>query len=131
MGRYYLLHPKKLKALLTNARKFASKEGMAKAKDELIFICQYVKEVVTGRYKDYNLLNLIVIVGAIVYVVTPTDILPDFIPFGLVDDTAILLWATAEFSGELEKFRQWKAAHPDTPSLPEDDDETEAITTDE
>ncbi|MCH5175175.1 MAG: DUF1232 domain-containing protein [Prevotellaceae bacterium] len=111
MGRYYLMHPKKMKALLANAKKYASKEGMSKAKGELLFICQYVKDVVTRRYKDYNLLNLIVIVGALVYVVTPIDLMPDFIPMGLIDDTAILLWAVAEFSDELGKYKQWKATN--------------------
>lgn len=108
LGRYYVLHPKKLKKLIQRAKKFATKEGLAQAKDELLLICQYVRDVFTRQYKDYNWLNLTIIVAAIVYVVSPFDMLPDFIPLtGLIDDSAILLWAVAEFSEELDKYRNF------------------------
>ena len=111
MGRYYATHPGKLKRLLKRAKRYASREGLQKVKGELLLVCQYVRDVFPGRYKDYNVLNLTVIVGAIVYVVAPVDVLPDFMPLtGLVDDTAILLWATSEFSEELERYRQYVAA---------------------
>lgn len=106
MGRYYATHPNKLKELFQAAKKYATKEGLKAVKDEFLFICHYVGDVCTGRYKEYNFLNLSVIVGAIVYVVTPVDLLPDWIPLGgLIDDTAILLWATHEFADELDRYR--------------------------
>lgn len=108
LGRYYVLHPKKLMRLLRNAKKFASKEGLAKVKEDLFLICQYIRDIFTGQYKDYKWMNLVIMVAAIVYVVAPIDILPDFIPFtGLIDDSAILLWAASEFSEELEKYKNF------------------------
>ena len=105
-GRYYATHPKKLKDLFEKAKKYASKEGLKAVKDEFLFICQYIRDVFTGRYKEYNVLNLTVIIGALVYVVTPADFLPDFLPLaGLVDDAAILMWATHEFADELDRYR--------------------------
>lgn len=106
MGRYYATHPSKLKELFATAKKYASKEGLKAVKDEFLFICQYIKAVFTGQYKEYNVLNLTVIVGALVYVVSPADLLPDFLPVaGLLDDAAILLWATNEFADELDRYR--------------------------
>ena len=105
-GRYYATHPTKLKELFQAAKKYATKEGLQGVKDEFFFICQYIGAVFTGKYKEYNVLNLTVIVGALVYVVTPVDFLPDWIPAaGLIDDTAILLWATHEFANELDRYR--------------------------
>lgn len=105
-GRYYATHPTKLKELFQAAKKYATKEGLQCVKDEFLFICQYIGAVFTGKYKEYNVLNLTVIVGALVYVVTPVDFLPDWIPAaGLIDDTAILLWATHEFANELDRYR--------------------------
>ena len=105
-GRYYATHPTKLKELFQAAKKYATKEGLQGVKDEFLFICQYIGAVFTGKYKEYNVLNLTVIVGALVYVVTPVDFLPDWIPAaGLIDDTAILLWATHEFANELDRYR--------------------------
>lgn len=109
MGRYYVTHPSKLKELLSKAKKYASFEGLKNVKTEFLTICQYIGDVFTGRYKEYNVLNLCVIVGAIVYVVTPLDILPDFIPAGFVDDTAIIIWAVHEFADELNRYKQYKS----------------------
>ena len=105
-GRYYAMHPGKLKELFTSAKKYATKDGLKAVKDEFLFICQYIRDVFTGKYTEYNFLNLTVIVGALVYVVTPADIMPDFMPaIGLIDDAAILLWATHEFADELDRYR--------------------------
>ena len=105
-GRYYATHPGQLKELFKRASKYASKEGLRAVKDEFLFICQYVRDVFTGQYRDYNVLNLSVIVGALVYVLTPVDALPDWMPVaGLIDDAAILVWATHEFANELDRYR--------------------------
>lgn len=107
MGRYYATHPKQLKELLAKARKYATKAGLRTVKSEFLLVCRYVREVFTGRYKDYSGWSLIMIVGALAYVLTPADMMPDFWPVtGLIDDTAILLWATHKFGGELDKFRE-------------------------
>lgn len=107
MGRYYATHPKQLKELLAKARKYATKSGLRTVKSEFLLVCRYVREVFTGRYKDYSGWSLIMIVGALAYVLTPADMMPDFWPVtGLIDDTAILLWATHKFGGELDKFRE-------------------------
>ena len=47
-----------------------------------------------------------VIIGAVIYVVTPFDFLPDFIPPGLIDDLSIVAWALKEASDELENYKQ-------------------------
>jgi len=107
LGAYYATHPSKLKKIFQSAKAYASKEGLMKVKDDFLFICQYIKDVFTGKYREYNVLNLTVIVGALIYVVTPVDAMPDFMPVGLIDDTAILLWATHEFADELERYRQF------------------------
>lgn len=105
-GRYYATHPRKLKELFEGAKRYASKEGLKAVKDEFLFICRYIGDVVTGRYQEYNWLNLTVIIGSVVYVVSPADIMPDFLPaIGLVDDAALLLWATHEFADELDRYR--------------------------
>ena len=61
-GRYYAMHPSKLKELFTSAKKYATKDGLKAVKDEFLFICQYIRDVFTGNYKEYNFLNLTVIV---------------------------------------------------------------------
>lgn len=107
LGLYYLTHPKKLKSLMQGAQKYAIKDGLKEAKNEFLLICQYVKDVMTKRYTGYSVFKLISIVGALVYVLTPTDLMPDLIPMiGLVDDTAVLMWAVSKFGDELRKYKE-------------------------
>ena len=49
--------------------------------------------------------KLTIIVGAIIYVVTPVDLLPDFIPAGFVDDLSILAWAANNAAIELNRYK--------------------------
>ena len=46
-GRYYAMHPGKLKELFTSAKKYATKDGLKAVKDEFLFICQYIRDVFT------------------------------------------------------------------------------------
>ena len=75
-GRYYATHPDKLRELFTSAKQYATKEGLMAVKEEFLFICRYIRDVFTGGYKEYNVLNLTVIVGALVYVLTPSMCCP-------------------------------------------------------
>lgn len=40
-----------------------------------------------------NFLDIAVLIGAIVYFVTPLDLIPDVTPIGFIDDTALLTMA--------------------------------------
>ena len=68
----------------------------------------YLSDIATGKYKEYDGKKLIIIVAAIIYVVTPIDFLPDFIPPGWIDDISIVAWALKEASEELEKYKNYK-----------------------
>jgi len=48
-----------------------------------------------------NFLDIAVLIGAIVYFVTPIDLIPDAIPIGFIDDTALL---TAAFRSAKSLF---------------------------
>jgi len=106
-ARLYALNPQKLKQLLPQLGKYLSKNGLSSAKDTLLLMKNYLFDISTGKYQDYDLKKLIVIVGAIIYVITPIDLLPDFIPPGFIDDLSIVAWALKEAAAELEKYKTW------------------------
>jgi uncharacterized membrane protein YkvA (DUF1232 family) len=61
--------------------------------------------------KDRKLQNksLITIFGALIYVVTPLDFVPDTIPFvGYVDDAAVLGLVVNQLKQELHDFKDWQ-----------------------
>ena len=109
----YAFNPRKMTELRVQLGKYVSKNGLASVKDTLILMKDYLYDVTTGRYKGYEVKKLIVIVGAIIYVVTPFDFLPDFIPPGLIDDISIVAWALKEASDELEKYKKSKELPPE------------------
>ena len=105
-ARVYAFNPKKMKELLLQLGKYVTKNGLSGVKENLLLMKDYLYDVTTGKYKDYDVKKLMVIVGAVIYVVTPFDILPDFIPPGLIDDLSIVAWALKEASAELENYKQ-------------------------
>ena len=105
-ARVYAFNPKKMKGLLLQLGKYVTKNGLSGVKENLLLMKDYLYDVTTGKYKDYDVKKLMVIIGAVIYVVTPFDFLPDFIPPGLIDDLSIVAWALKEASAELENYKQ-------------------------
>ena len=106
-AKLYAFNPLKLKSLLLQLSSCMSRKGLLKIKDNLILIRDYLSDIATGKYKEYNGKKLIIIVAAILYVVAPFDLLPDFIPPGWIDDISIVAWAIKEASEELEKYKDY------------------------
>ena len=68
-----------------------------------------IKDYWKGEYRDVSLGSIAVFVLAIVYVLSPIDILPDFIPLlGQIDDAAILLLCIYLLEKDLHKYQNWK-----------------------
>ena len=105
-ARVYAFNPKKMKELLLQLGKYVTKNGLSGVKENLLLMKDYLYDITTGKYRDYDVKKLLVIIGAVIYVVTPCDFLPDFIPPGLIDDLSIVAWALKEASDELEKYKQ-------------------------
>ena len=105
-ARVYAFNPKKMKELLLQLGKYVTKNGLSSVKENLLLMKDYLYDITTGKYKDYDVKKLMVIIGAVIYVVTPFDFLPDFIPPGLIDDLSIVAWALKEASAELDKYKQ-------------------------
>ena len=107
-AKIYAFNPLKLKNLLQKLGSLISRQGLLKVKDHLVLMRDYLSDIATGKYKEYDGKKLIIIVAAIIYVVTPIDFLPDFIPPGWIDDVSIVAWAIKEASEELERYKNYK-----------------------
>lgn len=66
-----------------------------------------LKDVTAGQYK-MNKWNLSIIIGTIVYVISPLDAMPDFLPFvGWLDDVTIVGYALSKLSEEISKYKDF------------------------
>jgi uncharacterized membrane protein YkvA (DUF1232 family) len=53
--------------------------------------------------------NIVLIVAAILYFVTPIDLIPDAVPgAGLMDDATVLAFVLAKLELELDRFSTWE-----------------------
>lgn len=66
------------------------------------------KDISKGRYK-VNTWNASIIVGTILYVVSPIDAIPDLIPvLGWLDDITIVGYALGKLSEEIKRYKESK-----------------------
>ena len=68
-----------------------------------------IKDYWKGEYRDVSLASIVVFVLAIVYLLSPIDVLSDFIPIlGQIDDALILLCCIYFLEKDLQKYHRWK-----------------------
>ncbi|MBQ8673292.1 MAG: DUF1232 domain-containing protein [Bacteroides sp.] len=93
------------KALLFQVGFYLSRRGVSHVKEDLTLMYRYLRDVVSGAYKEFDRKSMVLVVAALAYLVSPLDFLPDIIPGGLIDDVAIIAWAFKEVAKELERYR--------------------------
>lgn len=105
-AKEYFSNPAKIKTLLDNVMRYAKKDNLSKVKDELTLLYKFVGDVCGGKYRNYDVSSVFLILAALIYLVSPADIVPDFIPLaGLIDDASIVAWVFNEVKEELDKYR--------------------------
>ena len=102
----YVSNPRKLKMVVFQLGLYLSKKGPARLKEQTQLLYHYLSDVAMGRYKNYNVSSLLYLVAAVIYLITPIDFMPDFLPTGLVDDSAIILWALNVSGDELARYKR-------------------------
>lgn len=78
-------------------------------------LCDLVMDYSRGLYDQIPVATIITLLGAIVYFVSPVDLLPDALPFvGVLDDAAIFYGVTAAANKDIERYKRWKDSNTDT-----------------
>ena len=113
------------------------KEGKAKTIVEKAgFLSQYWDDIKTsfalirdwfnGSYDKVPTRMIVSLAGALIYLVSPLDLIPDWVPMaGFVDDAAILAFVFQLSKVDLNAYREWKRRQQ------ADDDEDDSPTEDE
>jgi len=69
------------------------------------------KDYFNGTYKNISTKSIIAIVAALLYFLSPVDLIPDFIlGLGFIDDVFIIGLVIKQVATDLEKYRLWKEA---------------------
>lgn len=60
-----------------------------------------------GKYKEIPTGSIVAIIIALLYFVSPIDLIPDFLPGGLVDDALVLGLVFKQVKSDLDKYKEW------------------------
>ncbi|HNW38268.1 MAG TPA: YkvA family protein [Methanosarcina vacuolata] len=82
---------------------------MDKFLSELVTLFMMLKDHVCGRYREVPWWFIGAVIFAVLYIISPFDLIPDFIPIlGQLDDVAVLLLCVRSMGVEIEKYRNWR-----------------------
>ena len=84
---------------------YLHKDGLKDAKEDMILLIDYITDVAKGNYTDYNVNRLLIVIAALLYVIDPIDMVPDFIIGGFLDDVTVIGWAITKVAQELEDYK--------------------------
>ncbi len=89
----------------------ANKVSLANFWDELQLLFSLVKDYSSGKYTAIPKSSIISVLAALLYFISPLDLIPDFIMgLGLVDDVIVLKFVYNKMKKELDRYQTWKVA---------------------
>ena len=79
---------------------------------QLQVIIRMVRAHINGSYRAFSATTILTLVFALVYFITPIDLIPDFIPaLGLTDDISLVYFVFKSLADDIAKFRVWEEAN--------------------
>jgi uncharacterized membrane protein YkvA (DUF1232 family) len=92
------------------ALRAAHRPGTPGIGERLRAVPRLVTATLLGRYSGATRTRLLMMAVAVLYVVSPVDLVPElFVPFlGLVDDAFVVAWLAGAVLLETERFIDWE-----------------------
>jgi uncharacterized membrane protein YkvA (DUF1232 family) len=82
--------------------------------DDFRALIRLVVAYARGHYRQIAADKLVIVVGGLIYVVSPVDVIPDVVPVaGFLDDASVIAWVIKTVRDELDAFREWEAGMTD------------------
>ena len=108
----YIKDKSKVSTLLNLAlRKGRSSDSLRDIWERLQLGVNVLKDWVSGEYKELPKRSLVILTAALLYFITPTDLVPDFIPLsGYLDDATVIAFVYSQITKDLDNYKVWKEA---------------------
>jgi len=77
----------------------------------LLAMLRVARDFQTGDYRDMPRPKLLIVIAAIIYFVSPFDVIPDYLPvLGHIDDAFVVGLALKSVRAELDTFMAWETS---------------------
>ncbi|WP_462406600.1 YkvA family protein [Gracilibacillus sp. Marseille-QA3620] len=109
--------------LLDDANKKSSKNrsSLDGVWEPLQLLFSMFRSYAKGEYTEIPTRSILAIIAAILYFVTPIDVIPDFIfGLGFADDAAVIAFTAKQVKDDLEKYKLWSEKQENTIETPEE-----------
>jgi uncharacterized membrane protein YkvA (DUF1232 family) len=120
-ARSYAKDPERLRELFKEAVKKVPTLPKDRFKDLWAYfqaMLRLIRAYYRREYRNVPLQSLIMIVGAIIYLLNPFDLIPDWIvSLGFADDAVVLAFAIRRTRQTLDDFMTWEIAARDRRAL--------------
>jgi uncharacterized membrane protein YkvA (DUF1232 family) len=109
-AEHLLRHPEELLRTLGEAlrKAYAKRSVLVHIFEEFLLLFRFVKAWVVGDYKDTDRGTILWAILAILYFLSPLDLLPDIFPGGYIDDIYVISFILRRIQVDLDKFRAWE-----------------------
>lgn len=97
--------------VVRNANDILSKVtgALARFKEDISGMINLVKDYRNGSYREVPAKTIVAVVGALLYVLAPIDLIPDILPvIGQLDDAAIVGLCLKLVDADIQKYLAWK-----------------------
>ena len=82
---------------------------LARLVQNLRLLIPLVIDYLRGTYRDVSIKSIVIFVVTIAYIISPIDLLPDYIiGLGQIDDAVILGLSLYFLEKDLVKYKEWK-----------------------
>lgn len=100
---------KRLRELLEVAKQKAQgNKQLMEVWSDLKLLIELVKDWMKGDYTNLSKNTVIMVIISLVYLVSPIDLIPDFLIGGFLDDAAVIAYVIKKISVELNEYKEWK-----------------------
>ena len=95
-------------------RKFTGHGPLGRFINDMKIMLSLIRDFWNKSYREVPWWTIGAVVTALLYVLNPVDIVPDFIPFfGLLDDAAVISACLFLVEKDLDRYRSWKEGAED------------------